>query len=207
MAVLTISKEYACDLERFTKMLVERLGYRLLNKQMLAEMAEELGIPEQLSLQFQKEQESRFLRFIDKYTAMQRALDRSYGRIDNKAYLDVIARLVARAAQSDNLIITGWGGQCILQNHVRALHLRVVKDLKERVAWLKEKFGLDENLAQELIEREDAGSAAYIKHGFNRFWDDAHLYHLVLNFSKISLQTAVLLIVDLVEQHSMAKTT
>jgi hypothetical protein len=41
------------------------------------------------------------------------------------------------------------------------------------------------------IEREEKESARYIETYFNRLWNDPHLYHLVINLSKVSFEQAV----------------
>ena len=201
MAVITISKEYASYSEVFAQKLAAALGYTLFDKDLIAATAKELGISQSETTYFKKEQESRFLSLFDKYAALQDAVDRSYGRIDNKVYYEAVSRLVSKAAQNDNTIIMGWGGQCILKDHSRAVHVRIVKKPEERIAWLKKKLMMDERSAQDLIERQDEESAAYTKHAFNQAWDDSHLYHFVFNLSKVSVEDTVSLLGDYVKRH------
>jgi cytidylate kinase len=203
MAVITISRDVACETEVFTKRLAERLNYSVLDRELITEAAKQLQIRRREAGGFGREQESGLLRFIDKYTAstIQKVIDRVYGRIDNKAYYEATTKLVVKAAQDDHVIIMGWGGQCILKDHSRAVHLRVVKQMKDRIAWLKGNLGLDERGAQDLINREDEESAAYIMHYFNEARDDARLYHLVVNLSKIPMEEAVDLVVTWLQQH------
>ena len=199
MAVITISKEYASDSETFAEKLADRLGYSILDKELVTEAAKELRISESEAATFAKGRESRLLRLIDKYTAatIQKVVDRSYGRLDDKAYQEATSKLVLKAAQEDDVIILGWGGQCILKDYPNTLHLRVVKEPEERIARLMDTLGLDERGAGELIEREESESATYIEHYFNRAWDDTHLYHMVLNLSKMSMEEALDLVINL----------
>lgn len=44
---------------------------------------------------------------------------------------------------------------------------------------------LDDRAAQEYVEREDREKAGYIEHYFNRSVNDPHLYHMLLNLSRI----------------------
>ncbi|QCQ23111.1 AAA family ATPase [Desulfoglaeba alkanexedens] len=203
MPVVTVSKEFASESEDFARSLSDRLGYSILDKQIVAAAAQELNLSETEALSFQKERESRLLRLIDRYTStvVQRIVDRSYGRLDDQAYHQVTVNLVKKVAEEGNVIIFGWGAQCILEDHPDALHLRLVKRIEDRVRWLRTHFDMDERSARELIDREERESATYIEHYFNRSWDDAHLYHLVLNLSKIPLQAAVDLVAGWVEAH------
>jgi len=201
MAIVTISKEFAAESEVFAEKLAERLGYSILDKEFIAEAARQLNISETEASILRRGRESRLLRLIDKYTAstIQKVVSRDYGRLDDQNYFEVIKNLVIKAAKQDNVIIVGWGGQCILADHPRAIHVRIVKNIEERIAILKEKLDLDDRGALELIEREETESAKYIEHYFNRSWNDPHLYHLIINLSKLGFEQAVDLVIDLVE--------
>ncbi len=204
MAVITISKEFAAESEEFAKRLADRLGYSILDRQVVAHAAKELRISESEARSFQKERESRLLRLIDRYTSsvVQKVVDRSYGRLDDKTYHEVTVKLVQRVAEEGNVIILGWGGQCILEHFPDAIHLRIVKNLEERIRWLKEHMEMDERSAKNLIEREEKESATYIEHYFNRSWDDPHLYHAIINLSRISMDDAVECVVTWVNKQS-----
>ncbi|SHE48015.1 Cytidylate kinase-like family protein [Desulfacinum infernum DSM 9756] len=193
MAVITISKEYASESEEFAKRLADRLGYSILDKQLVADAARELRISESEAQSFRKGRESRLLRLIDRYTAstVQKVVDRSYGRLDDRNYHEVTVKLVRSVAEEGNVIILGWGAQCILAEHPGTIHLRIVKTLEDRIRWLKENMEMDDRSARDLIEREEKESAAYIEHYFNRSWDDPHLYHAVLNLSRIPMEDAL----------------
>lgn len=200
MAIVTISKEYAAESEVFADKLATKLGYSILDKEFITEVAVQLNISEAEASLLRRGRESRLLQLIDRYTAttIQKIVDRGYGRLDDRSYYEVTRDLILRAAEQDNVIIVGWGGQCILADHPKAVHIRIVKNLEERIAILKQKYELDDRGAKELIEREERESAKYIEHYFKRSWDDAHLYHLVINLSRVTFEQAVDMVVQLV---------
>lgn len=140
------------------------------------------------------------LGFLNKYTSstIRGVIDRSYRRVDEETYYELTSALVLHAAQQNNVIILGWGGQCILKDHSLAVHVRIVKNLEQRIAWLELHGGMDEKDARDLIEREESESAGYIRHYFNQAWDDPYLYHIVLNLSKITLERAVNMVHSLI---------
>lgn len=201
MPLITISKEYACDTEAFANSLAAKLGYPILDKQLVSEAAKKLADDQQAKEGYQE----GMFGLVDKYTAaiIQQLVDRSYRLLDEKAYHDVTKALILQAARENNMIIVGWGGQCILQDHHLAIHLRIVKDLKARIAWMKAHAGLDEKSVADLIEREEKQSANYIRRYFGHNWDDPHLYHLVINLSKLTTEQAVNIVSELVRQHKI----
>jgi len=201
MALITISKEYACDTEAFVGALADKLGYPVLDKKLISDATKRLADePPEMGGQQEKDQ-AAMLGLVNKYTAtiIEQLVDRSYRLLDERAYHDVTKALILQAAQERNMIIVGWGAQCILQDHHLGIHLRVVKKLEDRIAWLKGRTGLDEKSTKDLIDREEQQSAAYIRRYFGHDWDDPHLYHLVINLSKLTMEQAAWLALDVVK--------
>lgn len=191
MAVITISREYASGGKIFAEKLAEKLGYSVLEKELVAQLAENLNISQSEATLIEKESGSKLLRFLDKYTThtVKKVVNRSYGRLDDRSYYEATTKLVLQVASAGNVIILGWGGQCILDSHPKTFHLRLVKDIKDRAAFVKSDHpNLDDRAVQELIDREDKEKAAYIEHYFSRSVNDPHLYHMILNLSRISAQ-------------------
>lgn len=205
MALITISKEYACDTEAFADSLADKLGYPILDKKLVSEATKRLSDDQKAKDGHQESEQAGMLGLVNKYTAtiVQQLVDRSYRLLDEKAYHDVTKALILQAAQEKSMIIVGWGGQCILQGHHLGIHLRIVKDLEDRIAWMKTRAGLDEKSIVDLIEREEKQSANYIRRYFGHNWDDPHLYHLVINLSKLTTEQAVSIVIEMVKQHKI----
>lgn len=204
MAVITISREFASGGRIFAQNLAERLGYSVLEKELVAQVAEDLNISKGEAALFEKNRGSRLLRFLDRYTShtVKKVVDRSYGRLDDRSYYDVTTKLVLQVAAEGSVVILGWGGQCILETHPNTLHLRIVRNMQDRIALIRQAHPkLDERAAQEYIEREDREKAGYIEHYFNRSVNDPHLYHMILNLSRLQETEALNLILDHVKKN------
>ncbi|MCK8601739.1 cytidylate kinase-like family protein [Desulfoferrobacter suflitae] len=207
MAVITISREFASGGRLFARKLGEQLGYSVLEKELVAQVAEDLNISESEATLFEKNSGSKLLRFLDRYTShtVKKVVDRTYGRLDDRSYYDVTTKLVLQVAAEGNVIILGWGGQCILEHHPNTLHLRIVKDLPDRIALVRENHPrLDERAAQEYIEREDREKGGYIEHYFDRSVNDPHLYHMTLNLTKVNTAEALKMITEYVSKQMNA---
>lgn len=204
MAIITISREYASAARILAQKLADKLGYTLLEKELVAQVAEDLNISRSEATLLEKESGSRLFRFLDKYTShtVKKVVDRSYGRLDDRSYYDATTKLVLQVAAAGNMIIIGWGAQCILENHPKTLHIRMVKNLEDRIEHVrKNNPNLDERATRELIDREDKEKASYIEHYFNRSVNDPHLYHMVLNLSRISENDTIQIIADYLQSH------
>lgn len=201
MAVITLSKEYAAESDILAEKLARRLSYEIFDKQLIQHIAQEMEISSSESIPRPRIKALRLMKLVDDsvFKTLKEATSIPYGRINNTALFTVVKNLIEKAVQLDNVIIVGWGGQCILAGHPRTVHVRVVKNLEERISILKQQFGLDDRGARELIEKEERESSRFIETYFNRLWSDPHLYHLVINLSKVSFEQAVDIIETLVK--------
>jgi cytidylate kinase len=147
---------------------------------------------------FRKTSQSRILRFVDRYTCslVQKVVDREHGCLDDKNYYETTKKLVLNVYEADNAIILGWGGQCILRGKPNTLHVRLVKDEETKIREVMKNRNLEHKAAKAFIEREESDLKAYIEHYFNEDWNAAHLYDLIIDMGKTSVEQAVDLICD-----------
>ena len=198
MAVITISKEFGTDSEKVASQAAQKLGYEYIGDRLIAEIAKELHLSESEAEMFRKTSQSRILRFVDRYTCslVQKVVDREHGCLDDKNYYETTKKLVQNVYDAGNVIILGWGGQCILRGKPNTLHVRLVKDEETKINELIKSRNLEYKAAKAFIEREESDLKAYIEHYFNEDWNAAHLYDLIIDMGKTSVQQAVDLICD-----------
>jgi len=198
MAVITISREFGTDGEKIAAKVAERLGYEYIGKDLVAEIAKKLRLSESEAETFHKPSESRILRFVDRYTCsiVQKVVDREHGCLDDKNYYEVTKKLVQDVHEAGNVIILGWGGQCILREKPDTLHVRLIKENDLKIKEVMNAENLNQKAAKTLIEREEDDLKEYIKHYFNEDWNAAHLYDLVIDMGKTSVEKAVDMICD-----------
>ncbi len=198
MAVITISKEFGTQSEKVASQAAQRLGYEYIGKILIAEIAKELHISESEAEMFRKTSQSRILRFVDRYTCsiVQKVVDREHGCLDDKNYYETTKKLVQNVYEAGNVIILGWGGQCILRGKPNTLHVRLIKDEETKIKEVMENRNLEHKAAKALIERDEGDLRAYIEHYFNEDWNAAHLYDLIIDMGKTSVEKAVDLICD-----------
>ena len=198
MAVITISKEFGSQGEKVASLVAEKLGYEYIGKNLVADIAKELHISESEAATFHKTSQSRILRFVDRYTCsiVQKVVDREHGCLDDKNYYEVTKKLVENVYKAGNVIILGWGGQCLLKGKPDTLHVRLIKDNDLKINEIMTSQNLSHKAAKDFIDREEGDLKAYIKHYFNEDWNAAHLYDLVIDMGKISVEKAVDMICD-----------
>lgn len=198
MAVITISKEFGTDSEAVASALAKKLGYESIGRRLLAQIARELHLSESEVNTFRQASKTSILRYLDKYTCaiVQKVVDKEQGCLDDKAYYEKTKELVEKLYRNDNVVILGWGAQCILKGRPNALHVRLRKDHEKKVDMLMEKPGMDRKGAERKIKDTEEDSRVYIKHYFEADWNDVSLYDLVIDMGDKSVEEAVDLICD-----------
>ena len=198
MAVITISKEFGTESEKVASQAAQRLGYEYIGKQLIAEIARELHLSESEAEVFRKTAQSRILRFVDRFTCsiVQKVVDREHGCLDDKNYYETTKKLVENVYEAGDAIILGWGGQCILRGKPNTLHVRLIKDDEIKIKEVMQNRNLNHDAAMALIKKDEGDLREYIKHYFNEDWNAAHLYDLIIDMEKNSVEKAVDLICD-----------
>ncbi len=192
MAVITISKEFGCDAGQVAAIAAEKLGYEHIGKKLTAEIAKDLNLSEAEVETFKQTSQSRIIRLMDRYTCtlVQKVVDREHGCLDDANYFESTRKLVEKLYDAGNVIILGWGGQCILRGKPDTLHVRLIKEESLKIEKVMQAYDLNRLAAKKLIEREEKDSSAYVKHYFNEDWNDAHLYDLIIDMGKQTAEQA-----------------
>jgi cytidylate kinase len=198
MAVITISKEFGTEGEKVASLVAKKLGYEYIGKNLVADIAKELNISESEAATFHKASQSRILRFVDRYTCsvVQKVVDREHGCLDDKSYYEVTKKLVEDVYEAGNVIILGWGSQCLLKGKPDTLHVRLIKDKDLKTKELMAAENLSHKAATVFIDREEGDLKAYVKQYFNEDWNAAHLYDLIIDMGKTSVEKAADVICD-----------
>ena len=117
------------------------------------------------------------------------------------------AEEVYAQAERGNVVLRGWGATCLLRPVQHVVRVRVTRRFDQRVDWLMEHLGTDERGAAEAeVRRSDAAHAARMNAQFGVSWGDPLLYNMVLNTSRISVDSCVALIRTLCDRPEFQET-
>ncbi len=192
MAVITISKEFGTEPETVASIAAKKLGYEYIGKKLAAEVAKDLNLSEAEVETFKQTSQSRIIRLMDRYTCsvVQKVVDREHGCLDDANYYESTKKLVDKLYAAGNVIILGWGGQCILRGKPNTLHVRLTKADELKIEKVQQDYDLNRAAARKLIKREEKDSSTYVKHFFGKDWNDARLYDLIIDMGKHSAEQA-----------------
>jgi cytidylate kinase len=99
---------------------------------------------------------------------------------------------ILNLALKDNVLIRGWGAAALFQGIRGVICVRVCTPMGLRVRVMMERLGVkDADAMQQEIERFDAGHSRAMRAAFNFDWNDALLYHMVLNTARMPVDACV----------------
>ncbi len=128
-------------------------------------------------------------------------------RVDREAIAVYTAEEVLEAAAKGNVVIRGWGATLLLRSVPHVPCVRIMRPFAQRVEWLMKQLDTDDTeLAENEIRRSDASNAARMHEQFGVTWGDPVLFDMVLNTERLSVQTCVEQIKDLLQRPEFAET-
>lgn len=129
-------------------------------------------------------------------------------RADKHAMAIYTAEEVLEAAARGNVVIRGWGATQLLRAVPHVPCIRIMRPLEKRVDWLMEQLGTDDReLARAEILRSDQANAARMHDQFGVQWGDPVLFDMVLNTERLSVDSCVEQIKNLLKRPEFAETT
>src|ERR1700675_1670704 len=103
-------------------------------------------------------------------------------------------------ALKDNVLIRGWGAAALFQGIHGVICVRVCAPMALPVRVMMERLDIkDAEAMQQEIERFDAVHAKTMRAAFNSDWNDALLYHIVLNSARLTINDCVKAVCDLAQ--------
>jgi len=203
MPVITISRQYGAGGYTLGKTLAKRLGYRLVGRDLFAEIAQKAGVTLKSVELAEREAGSLLNRLINEVLSQAFAPKQAKGSwldLTEDKYLNCVRSIMKELAEIGNVVIVGRGGQYILPNKPDIIKILVVAKMEDRIGFMMANYGLDRDRAQQVVQKEESRRGNYLRAFGPGDRDDPNLYNLVINTSHIELKDAEDLIVSVLEK-------
>jgi cytidylate kinase len=203
--VITVSRQFGSLGDEIAQDVADRLGLRLVNQDIINEVAQRLGVPAS-TVDERDEREAGLVselvrtmrRLYPATLAPQTGPERP--DVDEAAYLQVIRQVIWEVARVDNAVIVGRGGPFVLEKGPDTLHVLLVAPLEVRIERVMAREDLDHARATQRVRTVDANRARYIRHYYRANWLDVGHYDIVLNTGHFSPLRCVALICEAVSR-------
>lgn len=226
MPIITISSQFGAGGPVVGRKLAERLGVDYVDKDIIHRIALDLRVDEEKVAEFDEGRHNRlwgFLSTVFDFDALRRHATVSQpseatatyddreeipynyqvkGWIDRDIYRQMMVRVITAIGERGQAVIKGRGSQFILRDKAKALHVRFVAEEEDRVVRTMERQGLTRDASRKLIGEMDQRGERYVRDYFGGDLRADLNYHLVLNTSRVSLESCLDLLEGLARQLS-----
>ena len=196
--IYTIGREFGSGGYEVGRMLAERLGIKLYDKELLAQAAKSSGFCKEIFENHDEKPTSSFLYSLvmDTYSG---------GSYSSAPFLDMplnhkvfLAQFdtIKKIAEQESCVIVGRCADYALADNPDCLNIFVHAEMEDRISWISKRKDLTENKARDLIQKTDKQRASYYNYYTCKKWGDSRSYDLCLNTSKISKDACVDMILE-----------
>ena len=199
--VLTVAREYGSGGGSIARKIAEQLGWNLLDKALVEQVARAAQVDSQLAQRHDERVDSWLHRISRRslwhgsFEGVATVADAEFFDAETTAALE--RNLINEAHARGNCVIVGRGAQCVLQDRRDAFHVFVHAPLSERIARVRERAPATEDIAR-LIRDTDQRRADHIRMYFGCHWKNLHLYHMLIS-SELGEENVARMIIEAIQ--------
>jgi hypothetical protein len=182
--VVTVEREYGSRGGEFAHDLAERLGWRLLDSELITAAAKRAGVSPELAARFDERLDPWYYRYGKVFwhdTAYQMTGLSDEQVFDSERMLTLIRDEILEAGKGGNCVIVGRGAACALACHPGTFHIFVYATSKAKREWFMKMFPKQADNADQTLAAFDKRRAAVIRKFYQQEWCSRSLYHMLLN--------------------------
>lgn len=200
--IYTIGRELGSCGYTVGKLLSERLGIKLYDKELLAQAAKDSGFCQEI---FEKQDEKPTSSFL--YSLVMDTY--SGGNYSSAPFLDMplnhkvfLAQFdtIKKIADRESCVMVGRCADYALASHKDVLNVFIHAEMDDRVKRISKRENVTEHKAKDMIQKSDKQRFSYYNYYTCKKWGDSRSYDLSLNTSKLSPEQCVDMILSFREK-------
>ncbi len=205
MSVITIARQFGAGGKTLGTKVAERLGYTLIDEQIVEMVALEADVSPELvdSIAQEAGREGivqRFLRRLGPFSKgyVETAMEERPGYVNGDLYISLLHKVIPALAEQDDVVIIGRGAQYILAERPETFHFLMIANIENRIKFMMEQYNIDRKKAQTVIDKQNKRRINLYRYFGRTDYDQPDLYHMVLNMNRLRLDDAVQAVCQLV---------
>ncbi len=204
--IITIGRQYGSGGYEVGKLLAEKLGVKLYDKEMLKRAAKDSGLCEEIFESHDEKPTNSFLYSLvmDTYSLGYSSGSFADMPINHKVFLaqfDTIKKI----ADEGSCVMVGRCADYALENYDNVINVFIYADLDKRIRRVAREFDLTDAKAKEVITKTDKKRASYYNYYTNKEWGDAKSYDLCINSAKLGIEGTAQAILDYMNMRNQIK--
>jgi len=189
--LVIVSRQYGAGGSEFAAQLAKRLGWGLLDQEIIKQVADRLHLRAGTVQQHDEQTPGWFARIA---STLMIAPPESPTQFETSDVLepDCVAHAahaaMVEAAAHPPMVIVGHGAQCIFRDRPGTLSVRLTGSLESRVPRIMARDGGNEHDAAVSAHRNDGQRQAYVQRYYHHFWADPLLFDMQFNTGRVSIE-------------------
>jgi hypothetical protein len=191
--VITVEREYGSRGGEFAHELASRLGWKLMDSELIAAAARSAGVSPELAAKFDERLDPWYYRYGKVFWHDSAYPMTGLGEehvFDSERMLKLIRTEIERQAHAGHCVLVGRGAACALACVPGCFHVFVYATAKAKRDWFSKTNPNQANQADQLLAAVDKRRAAVIRKFYQQEWCARGLYHMLLN-SAMGLDTMI----------------
>ena len=206
MSVITIARQFGAGGKTLGTMVAERLGFTLIDEQIVEMVALEADVSPELVDAIAQEAGhegivQRFLRKLGPFSKgyVETAMEERPGYVNGDLYISLLHKVIPALAEQDDVVIIGRGGQYILSEWPDTFHFLMIANIENRIKFMMDHYNIDRKKAQAVIDKQNRRRINLYRYFGRTDYEQPELYHMVLNMNRLRLDDAVQAVCQLVK--------
>ena len=189
--VITISREYGSGGRYIGRLIADKLGIKLYDKEFVIKLAKETGLAEEYIEN--NEQKRDVLSILN---------NGYYAGLNNSDELFIKeSELIKEVAEKESCVIIGRCADFILKDKENIVKVFVTSSKEDKIKRATEFYNLDKIKAEKEINRINKLRANHYKYYTEKEWKDPSNYDICINSDAIGVENAANLICEIVKEH------
>ena len=191
--IITLSREYGSGGRYIGKLVAEKLGIKLYDKEFVAKLAEETG----LSSEYIENNEQ-------KRGALETLNKGYYSGLSNSDELFIKeSELIKKVASENSCVIVGRCADFILKENKNVFKVFVYSNMENKIKRTTNIYGLDKNKAEKEINRINKLRANHYKYYTEKDWNNPENYDICINSDSLGVEKAADLICEMIKEKAL----
>jgi cytidylate kinase len=181
--VITVEREYGCGAANISAAIAGRLGWKLWDQEITAEIARRLKCKREMVAEREERVDSMFYGLIKAFMrgSFEPRIDTAnLEMLDAEHLAFLFEKVVKEIAEGGNCVIVGRGANWFLRERDDAFHTFLYAPYDEKLRRVIAQ-GETERDAANLLETVDRDRAAFIRKYYGKVWPERSLYNLMIN--------------------------
>ncbi len=191
--IITISRQYGSGGRYVGKLIADKLGIKLYDKQFIEKVAKKTGLSEEY---IENNEQKR--------SVLESLNNGYYSGLNNSDELFIReSELIKEVAQKESCVIIGRCANFILKDKENVIKVFIYGNLEDKVKRATKFYDLDEQKAKKEIKRIDKLRANHYKYYTQEKWDDSSNYDICINSDAFGVEKTADLICEMVKEKEL----